>query len=43
VVTTHKVDRVAQATALPLAAWLGFATVLATSVWRRNAADGPAA
>ncbi|WCT72580.1 tryptophan-rich sensory protein [Sphingomonas naphthae] len=36
VATTHKVDRVAQATAIPLVAWLGFATVLATSVWRRN-------
>ncbi|MDO6414123.1 TspO/MBR family protein [Sphingomonas sp. BIUV-7] len=36
VVTTQKVDRVAQATALPLLGWLAFATVLATRVWQRN-------
>jgi tryptophan-rich sensory protein len=37
VATTHKVDRVAQATAVPLLGWLAFATVLATRVWQRNA------
>lgn len=31
-----KVDRKAAATGLPFVAWLGFATVLATEVWRRN-------
>lgn len=36
VVTTRKIDRVAQATAVPLVGWLAFATVLATSVWHRN-------
>lgn len=36
VATTHKVDRAAQLTAVPLVAWLGFATILATSIWRRN-------
>lgn len=42
VATTHKVDRVAQLTAVPLVGWLGFATVLATSIWRRNATQkGP--
>jgi benzodiazapine receptor len=40
--TTHKVDRVAQATAVPLLGWLVFATVLATRVWQRNASDGEA-
>ena len=34
--TTHKVDRVAQAAAVPLLGWLAFATVLATRVWNRN-------
>jgi tryptophan-rich sensory protein len=42
VATTHKVDRVAQATALPLLGWLAFATVLATRVWQRNTPAGPA-
>ena len=36
VATTRKVDRVAQATAIPLLGWLPFATVLATRVWQRN-------
>jgi translocator protein len=36
VVATHKVDRLAQRTAMPLVAWLGFATVLTTCVWQRN-------
>ena len=31
-----KTDRVAAATALPLVGWLGFATLLAEEVWRRN-------
>ncbi len=34
--TAWKVDRPAAATALPLAGWLIFATVLATEVWQRN-------
>ncbi len=33
-------DRVAAATALPLVAWLGFATVLAGAVWRLNPDEG---
>lgn len=37
VATTHKVDKVAQASAIPLVGWLAFATVLATRVWQRNA------
>jgi benzodiazapine receptor len=40
VATTHKIDRVAQATAVPLLGWLVFATVLATRVWQRNAPAG---
>lgn len=31
-----RTDRVAAATALPLIGWLGFATLLAEEVWRRN-------
>jgi tryptophan-rich sensory protein len=31
-----RTDRTAAATALPLIAWLGFATLLAEEVWRRN-------
>ena len=31
-----KTDKVSAATALPLVAWLGFATFLAEEVWRRN-------
>ena len=31
-----KTDKVAAATALPLIGWLGFATLLAEEVWRRN-------
>lgn len=31
-----KTDKMAAATALPLVAWLGFATFLAEEVWRRN-------
>lgn len=37
--TAWKVDRPAAVSVLPLAAWLGFATVLAGEVWRRNAAE----
>jgi tryptophan-rich sensory protein len=37
-VIAWRVDRPATISVLPLAGWLGFATVLATSVWRRNAA-----
>lgn len=39
--TTHKVDRVAQVSAVPLVGWLAFATVLATEIWRRNPPTGP--
>lgn len=31
-----KTDKTAAATAIPLIAWLGFATLLAEEVWRRN-------
>ena len=31
-----RTDKVAAATALPLIGWLGFATLLAEEVWRRN-------
>ena len=31
-----KTDKLAAATALPLMGWLGFATLLAEEVWRRN-------
>lgn len=34
--TAWKVDRPAALTAIPLAGWLGFATVLSGEVWRRN-------
>ena len=34
--TASKTDKVAAATALPLMGWLGFATLLAEEVWRRN-------
>ena len=37
-----KPDRVAAATAVPLVAWLGFATLLAEEVWRRNATSADA-
>lgn len=37
--TAWKVDRPAAVSVLPLAAWLGFATVLAGEVWRRNGAE----
>lgn len=37
--TAWKVDRPAAVSVLPLAAWLGFATILAGEVWRRNAAE----
>ena len=33
----RRVDRRAAATAVPLIVWLGFATLLAEEVWRRNA------
>ena len=35
-VVAAKTDRTAAATAVPLIAWLGFATLLAEEVWRRN-------
>ena len=35
--TAWKVDRPASVSVIPLAAWLGFATLLAGEVWRRNA------
>lgn len=34
--TATKIDKAAAATALPLMGWLGFATLLAEEVWRRN-------
>ena len=34
--TAGKVDRGAQATAIPFVAWLGFATLLAERIWQRN-------
>lgn len=37
VVTAARVDRPAAAAAVPFVAWLGFATLLAEQVWRRNA------
>ncbi len=37
--TAWKVDRPAAVSVLPLAAWLGFATILAGEVWRRNDAE----
>ncbi|WP_380782549.1 TspO/MBR family protein [Sphingomonas sp. R86520] len=36
VVAAAKVDRTAAATAVPFVAWLGFATLLAGGIWRRN-------
>lgn len=39
--TAARVDRTAAAASLPLVAWLGFATLLAEEVWRRNR-DEPA-
>lgn len=35
-VVATRTDKTAAATAIPLIAWLGFATVLAEEVWRRN-------
>jgi 2-polyprenyl-6-methoxyphenol hydroxylase-like FAD-dependent oxidoreductase/tryptophan-rich sensory protein len=40
VLTAAKVDRPAAATAVPFVAWLGFATLLATQIWRDNPARG---
>ena len=40
VATSAKVDRPAAAAAVPFVAWLGFATLLATRIWRNNPADG---
>lgn len=37
-IAAGKVDRTAAATAVPFVAWLGFATVLAQRIWRRNPA-----
>lgn len=36
VATAWKVDRPAAASVVPLAAWLGFATLLSAEIWRRN-------
>lgn len=36
--TAWRVDRPAAISVMPLAAWLGFATILAGEVWRRNGA-----
>ena len=33
---SRPVDRPAAATAVPLVAWVGFATVLSTAIWRMN-------
>ena len=38
--TARRVDRVAAGTAVPFVLWLGFATVLAGAVWRRNPGRG---
>lgn len=43
VAAAGKVDRVAQATAIPFAAWLGFATILAERIWQRNPATARSA
>lgn len=39
-VAASKVDRSAAITALPFIAWLGFATLLAEEIWRRNRVAG---
>jgi benzodiazapine receptor/tryptophan-rich sensory protein len=36
VVAAHKVDKPAAATAVPLVAWVAFATVLSTAIWKLN-------
>lgn len=38
-VVAERTDRTAAATALPFIGWLGFATLLATDIWRRNRDD----
>ena len=40
VVATAKVDLTVALTAVPFVAWLGFATLLAERIWRRNADAG---
>ena len=40
VAAAARVDRPAAAVGVPFAAWLGFATVLATRIWRDNPAKG---
>ncbi|TVV70001.1 TspO/MBR family protein [Sphingomonas solaris] len=40
VAAAARVDRTAAATAVPYVAWLGFATLLAGGIWRRNRAGG---
>ena len=40
VVTAKKVDRPAAAMALPFVVWLGFATLLASRIWRDNPEEG---
>ena len=41
--TAWPLDRPAAISMIPLAGWLGFATVLAGEVWRRNGSAPPAA
>lgn len=43
VVATDKVDRTSAMLAVPFVAWLGFATLLAEQIWKRNPAGGPVA
>ena len=42
VASAAKVDKPAAAAAVPFVAWLGFATLLAEQVWRRNASGADA-
>jgi tryptophan-rich sensory protein len=39
VATAAKVDKPAAATGAPFVAWLGFATLLAERIWRKNPAE----
>ena len=41
--TAWPLDRPAAISVIPLAGWLGFATVLAGEVWRRNGSAPPVA
>ncbi len=42
VAAANRVDRKAAIAGVPLAAWLGFATLLSEEVWRRNPPEGTA-